>query len=124
MDPDKPAAACVWLWTRAHALCDGPAAAGPGWDASVTEGQIRLPAGVQCTVGKRAITDGAIDELQRLTGDREIAYSALLARAVESQYATVTTQAVLAAERAVIADQLRRQRALRTATHSRRRVRR
>ena len=103
-DPDKPAAACVWLWTRAHSLCDGPAAAGPGWDASLTEGQIRLPAGVQCTVGKRAITDGAIDDLQHLTGDREIAYSALLARAAESDWATVTTQAVLAAERAVIAE--------------------
>ena len=103
MDPDKQAAACVWLWTRAPALCDGPAVAGAGFDTSLTEGQIRLRAGVQCTVGKRTITDGAIDELQRLTSDREIAYSALLARAAESEYATVTTQAVLAAERAVIA---------------------
>ena len=103
MDPDKPAAACVWLWTRAHALCDGPAVAGAGWDASMTEGQIRLPAGVQCTIGKHAITNGAIDELQRLTGDREIAYSALLARAAESEYAKVSSRAVLAAERAVIA---------------------
>ncbi|MDX6411415.1 MAG: hypothetical protein QOE91_931, partial [Gaiellaceae bacterium] len=22
-DPDKPAAGCVWLWTRAHSLCNG-----------------------------------------------------------------------------------------------------
>lgn len=102
-DPDKPAAACVWLWTRAHSLCNGPAAAGPGWDKSTAEGQIRLPAGVQCTVGKRAITNGAIDALQHLTGDREIAYSALLARAVESEYAVVGTKQVLAAQRAVIA---------------------
>jgi len=97
-DPDKPAAACVWLWTRAHSLCDGPAAAGAGWNASVTEGQIRLATGVQCTVGKRTITNGAIDDLQHLTSDREIAYSALLARAAESEWATVSPHAVLAAE--------------------------
>ena len=102
-DPDKPAAACVWLWTRAHSLCNGPAAAGAGWDESTTEGQIRLPAGVQCTVGQHAITNGAIDELQRLTGDREVAYTALLARAVESDWAPITTKSILAAERAVIA---------------------
>jgi hypothetical protein len=102
-DPDKAAAACVWLWTRAHPLCNGPAAAGPGWNKSMTDGQIRLAAGVQCTVGHRAITNGAIDELQHLTGDREIAYSALLARATESEYADVGPKQILAAERAVIA---------------------
>ena len=30
LDPDKPAAACVWLWARDPYLCDGPAAAGAG----------------------------------------------------------------------------------------------
>ena len=39
-DPDKPAAACVYLWTRDTNLCDGPALAGPGFNASLTEGQI------------------------------------------------------------------------------------
>jgi hypothetical protein len=102
-DPDKAAAACVWLWTRAHTLCNGPAAAGTGWDSSMTEGQIRLSAGVQCTVGGRSITNRAIEELQRLTGDREISYSALYTRAVESELAKVTTKMILSAERAVIA---------------------
>lgn len=101
-DPDKAAAACVWLWTRAHPLCNGPVAAGPGWNKSMTDGQIRLGPGVQCTIGSRAITDGAISELQRLTGDREIAYSALLARATESQFANVTSKQIVAAERAII----------------------
>src|SRR5204862_3167015 len=94
-DPDKSAAACVWLWTRAHPLCNGPAAAGAGWNESMTDGQIRLAFGVQCTVGARAITNGAIDELQHLTGDREIAYSALLARETESEYADVSTKQIL-----------------------------
>jgi hypothetical protein len=44
-DPDKPAAACVWLWTRDQSLCDGPAAAGEGFATSLTEGQLDVPAG-------------------------------------------------------------------------------
>ena len=50
-DPDKPAAACVYLWARDPSLCDGPAKAGPGFDASRTEGQLLLPAGVRCLLG-------------------------------------------------------------------------
>ena len=45
-DPDKPAAACVWLWTRNPMLCNGPAAAGRGFDKSLTVGQLRFPPGV------------------------------------------------------------------------------
>jgi hypothetical protein len=101
-DPDKGAAACVWLWTRAQSLCNGPAAAGPGWDASLTEGQLVLPAGVQCTVGKERITDSAISQVQALTGDREIAYSAAFARTVEAKLVPVTRSQVIAVERALV----------------------
>jgi hypothetical protein len=45
-DPDKEAAACVYLWARDPALCDGPSAAGPDFEASRAEGQIALPQGV------------------------------------------------------------------------------
>ena len=48
-DPDKPAAACVYLWTRNPSLCAGPSMAGPKFDRSLTEGQLRLPGGTQCT---------------------------------------------------------------------------
>ena len=48
-DPDKPAAACVYLWTRDHRLCDGPPVAGPGFDRRLTVGQLNLPPGAQCT---------------------------------------------------------------------------
>jgi len=102
-DPDKRAAACVWFWTRVHSLCDGPAAAGPDFDTSLTEGQIVLAPGVQCRVGASRLTDGAIDVLAKVTGDRELAFTALLARLVEAQAVPVTTKRVLAAERAVIA---------------------
>src|SRR5947208_9173287 len=51
-DPDKPAAVCVYLWARDPKLCDGPYAAGAGFDASRTEGQIVLPSNVRCTFGR------------------------------------------------------------------------
>ena len=43
-DPDKAAAACVYLWARDPKLCDGPKLAGAAFNTSLTEGQISLPA--------------------------------------------------------------------------------
>jgi hypothetical protein len=102
-DPDFPKAACVWLWTRAASLCNGPGAAGPGWDSSTTEGQLALPPGTQCTIGKDRIAESSISQLEALTGDREAAYSAAFARTIEARLASVTQADVLAAERALIA---------------------
>ena len=151
VDPDKPLVACVHLWTRDPALCDGPgraAAAGVPFDASLTEGQLLLPPGVQCSVGSPAgqIDTAAIDALAAFRVDapqqfigRPAAFTALLARLVESARVSVPEADILAAEegvvvrrfngrrwayetelrrrgasvemaRAVIADQLRRQR--------------
>lgn len=101
-DPDKASNACVWLWARSSSLCDGPAAAGEDFDSSLSEGQLNLPANVQCRIGKRSITNAQLGALQRLTGDREVAYTALLGRIAEAQAAKVTTKQILAAERAVI----------------------
>src|SRR5207244_8518022 len=103
LDPDKPAAACVYLWTRDHRLCNGPAMAGSGFVASTTEGQIRLPSGIYCTVDRRQISSAAISRLQKLTGDRQLAATALFARAVESEEAAVGPSAVPPAGRAVTA---------------------
>ena len=103
-DPAKPYALCAWLWSRSPALCDAPKAIGAKFNASRTEGQLSaLTPGVQCLIGKAAISNDAIQKLQLLTGDRETAYSALFERFVESKQAPVSTADVLAAERAVIA---------------------
>ena len=107
VDPDKAAAACVYLWTRAPSLCDGPRAAGAAWNASRTDGQIALRATLKCSLGRRGITTGAVAALSRVTGDRDVALSILLARLVESDGAAVSAQKVLAAERAVIAARFR-----------------
>jgi hypothetical protein len=102
-DPDKADAACVYLWTRDPGLCNGPAVAGPAFDTSLTEGQIRLPAGQKCMFGRRGIANTQLAGLSKLTGDREVAFTALLARLAESPYGPVRGSRVLAAERAVIA---------------------
>src|SRR4029077_12595934 len=82
VDPDKPAAACVYLWARDPALCNGPALAGPGFASSRTEGQMALPAGVRCLLGDRRITRDEVARTAAITGDRVSAASALLERAV------------------------------------------
>lgn len=103
-DPDKAHAACVWLWARSASLCDAPRMLGPRFDASLTEGQIALPAGTVCALpGGGSITAGAVRALQALTGDRDAALSAAFERLVESGAAGVRAAEVSAAERAVIA---------------------
>jgi len=104
-DPDKQGAACVYQ------LCDGPAVAGKGFDASRAVGPIRLPAGAQCTIGPRQIGQAELAQLQALTGDRELAFTALLERAAEAGSAPVSTSDVLAAERGVIASRFNGSRA-------------
>lgn len=102
-DAEKAVAACVYLWARDPALCDGPTKAGPDFDDSVTEGQIDvLPEGIYCRYGELTIPTNAIEALARLTGDKEVAYTALLQRLVDQQHSSVLPADVAAAERAVI----------------------
>jgi hypothetical protein len=102
IDPDKPAAACVYLWTRDPALCDGPSAAGAGFNASLSEGQIVLPAGVHCGFAGGVVRSKSIANLQRLTGNRRAAITALFGRAVLGARVRVPSAQVLSVERQVI----------------------
>ncbi len=103
-DPDKPAAACVYLWARDPRFCDGPALAGPSFDASRTEGQLALPAGVRCTLATGRILKSDVGRTAALTGDRESAATALLERAVLRAEEPIDPLTVLAAERAIVRD--------------------
>jgi len=103
-DPDKPAAACVYLWTRDQSLCDGPALAGPGFDTSLTEGQIILPAGVRCSLGTQTIRKADVGRAAALTGDLDSAASAMLERAVLRAAEPIDPATVLSAERAIVRD--------------------
>jgi hypothetical protein len=103
VDPDKPAAACVWLWARDQTLCDGPAAAGPGFDASLTEGQLDVPPGARCATSAGTIDRNAVARFTALTGNAGYAASVLLEQLVLRSQQAVDPRDVLSAERAVIA---------------------
>jgi hypothetical protein len=102
-DPDKAAAACVWLWARDAKLCDGPKAAGAGFDASLTDGQLTVPRGVRCVLADGRIDRAPLYRLTVLTGDDDFAASVLLERAVLRQQAPVDPVSVVSAERLVVA---------------------
>jgi hypothetical protein len=100
---DKPAAACVYLWARDPGLCDGPAAAGTGFNTSLTQGQLVLPGGTRCTLYGRPITESTIKSLTPVTGDSDVAFTAAFARAVTSLQVKLKAKQVADAERAVVA---------------------
>ena len=106
-DPDKPAAACVWLWTRDPKLCDGPRPPAP-FDTSLTEGQLALPPGVRCTLGGRTIGRRRVGRLTPLTGDSDYAASVAAERAVLGNRGRSTRQPCLGRARDR-RDRLRRQ---------------
>jgi hypothetical protein len=103
MDPDKPRAACVWLWARERKLCNAPRMLGRFFDRSLAEGQISLPHGAVCRVeGLGALGAHGVGSLQALTGDRGAAVSVLFERVVEAAERPVSRHAVFAAQREVI----------------------
>jgi hypothetical protein len=103
IDPNKPDAACVWLWARTQRLCNAPKMVGKTFNTSLSAGQIQLSHGTVCRAdGFGGIGAGAIGSLQALTGDRGAALSALFERLVESTEQKVPQRAVLAAEDEVI----------------------
>ena len=101
-DPDTPAAACVWIWARDQSLCDGPTAAGAGFDASLAEGQLAVPAGDRCLTSAGSILRNAVSRFTALTGDPGYAASVLLEELTLGSQQTVDPKDVLSAERAVI----------------------
>jgi hypothetical protein len=101
-DPDKPAAACVYLWTRDHSLCEAPPVAGPGFDRSLTQGQLNVPPGAQCKTPWGPVKSAELAGIARLTGDREIAFTSLFARLVLKGYVKVKSKDLRTAERAIV----------------------
>ncbi len=102
-DPDKQAAACVYLWTRDPSLCDGPGSAGDGFSDSLTEGQIDLPQGVQCSLDGKSLRQTDLSRMTAVTRDRDVAFTILFDRLVERGLASVSAERVLQAEQAIIA---------------------
>jgi len=103
-DPDKPRAACVWLWaSRGRQLCDAPKYAGP-FDTSLTEGQLIIPPGDRCVLPDGQVIDrNAVGRMTIFTGDAGLAASALLEQAVLRAAEPSSVQLAQSAERALIA---------------------
>jgi hypothetical protein len=101
-DPDKQAAACVYLWTRDAKLCNAPRMVGPALNTDLTTGQLIFPPGSRCTVLGHAVRWDVSASISRVTQDPQPAFTAAYSRAVASSYAHVTSKAILNAEKAVI----------------------
>ena len=104
-DPDKPAAACVYLWTRDPKLCDAPAVAGAAFN------HVPAPrASSSCRPASAALSGPArsrrhdVGRTATLTGDLGAAATALLQRVVLRAEQPVDPLTVLAAERAIVRD--------------------
>jgi hypothetical protein len=103
LDADKQAAACVYLWTRSQSLCDGTSAGGEGFDSSLTEGQLLLPARVFCTLGPAGVIAAETRaQLAAVTEDAETAGTIALGWAATRSAVSVGGTQIDAAERAVI----------------------
>jgi hypothetical protein len=101
-DPDKPKAACVALWARDQALCDGPGSAGVEFDTSLETGQIATLDGVHCRLDGGSMASAAVAGVTAVTQDREIALTALFERMVESEQVGIPPARILEAERTIV----------------------
>src|SRR6476646_7028718 len=102
-DPDKPIVACTYLWTRDHSLCDAPALAGAQLDQSLDVGAT-LPAGTICLLGKTKVKATDLAAMTRVTGDRDVAFSAGFEHTVLVSASRVHTATVAATDGGVVLD--------------------
>jgi hypothetical protein len=77
-DPDKPAAACVYLWSRDPNLCDAPSRS--AFDTSLVDGQLLLPEGIHCAFPAGMVPAAAIERLAPFAGGERVALTALVTR--------------------------------------------
>jgi hypothetical protein len=103
-DPDKPLAACAYLWTRDQSLCDAPARA--AFDTSLLDGQLLLPDGVQCAFPAGMVSEAAVARLAPFAGGRREALTALVTRRALRRVA-VSPRKVTRAERSLVAARYR-----------------
>jgi hypothetical protein len=102
-DPDKQAAACVYLWTRDQSLCEGPAAAGAGFKESLTEGQLdALARGAQCSLDGRTMRQTDLSRMTAVTHDRDVAFTILFGRLATAGTSKVAADRVRQAEQAIV----------------------
>ena len=100
-DPDKPLAACTYLWTRDQSLCDAPSRA--AFDTSLVDGQLVLPEGVQCAFPAGMVTQSAVARLAPFAGGRREALTALITRRALRRGMRVRPREIARVERSLVA---------------------
>jgi hypothetical protein len=80
----------------------GPGAAGPDFGASRTEGQIALPPGIQCSLDGRLLRQIDLSRMTAVTHDRDVAFTVLYDRLVESGLARIPADRVTEAIQAIV----------------------
>ena len=102
-DPDKPSTACIYLWVRDPSFCDGPAAAGAGFDDSLAEGQLdALGKGVQCSFDGRPMRQTDLSRMAAVTRDRDVAFTILFDRLVARGDGRASPTSIVQAEQAIV----------------------
>ena len=99
-DPDKPLAACTYLWTRDQSLCDAPSRV--AFDTSLVDGQLVLPEGVQCAFPAGMVSESAVARLAPFAGGRRAALTALVTRRALRRAVRVRSRDVVRAERSLV----------------------
>ena len=107
-DPDKPAAACVYLWARDPRLCDGPALAGPRLRRVAHRGRAR--AAGRCALHARAGAHPEERGRPHRRADRRppVGGNSPAPTGRPRSEEPVDPQTVLAAERAIVRDRFGR----------------
>ena len=104
-DPDKPLAACVYLWTRDSSLCDAPARA--TFDTSLVDGQLILSGGIRCAFPTGMVSEAAVRRLARFAGGERPALTALTQRRALRHVVPVRPRDAFRAERSLVRSRYR-----------------
>lgn len=99
-DADKQVAACTYLWSRDQSLCNAPAQA--TFDTSLTEGQLNLSSGVQCSFTNGRISQRQVRQWTGIAGGAQAALNALFETTVVKRARKVPGRSVSAAEKAIV----------------------
>jgi hypothetical protein len=112
VDRQKPITACVYLWARDPALCNGPQRARRArvrFNASRREGRIALAPDIECELGTDRVAAAAVARFAALRTEagplgRELALGSLFQRSLERRRASVSPALVMRKEHEIVAE--------------------
>jgi hypothetical protein len=101
-DPDKPLAACVYLWVRAKGFCPAPRRAGGALGPVVRYLYDPLPQNLRCFLNNRQTHWGLMERSRSLAGDSAVIANALASEAAIRRAFPLTKRSIAARERTLL----------------------